>query len=182
MADTEKVSESKTGKRKEGDKKSFIIKIAVLAGAGVLLIVLGNTWMQNRTAKKETAARSVSASEELHTYQKSLEEEIAALCASVSGAGRVTVAVTLSGGFTYEYATDYKTQSGGGSSEVYVTAGSGSSESPIYLSVKPPGIAGIGVVCDGGGDASVRRELISLLSAAYGVGTNKIYVTASSAR
>ena len=78
MADTEKVSESKTGKRKEGDKKSFIIKIAVLAGAGVLLIVLGNTWMQNRTAKKETAARSVSASEELHTYQKSLEEEIAA--------------------------------------------------------------------------------------------------------
>ena len=63
-----------------------------------------------------------------------------------------------------------------------MTAGSGSSESPIYLSVKPPGIAGIGVVCDGGGDASVRRELISLLSAAYGVGTNKIYVTASSAR
>lgn len=175
------VDEKKSEKREPKDKKSFFIKITVLAGAGVLLIVLGNTWMQDRTVQKETASRSVSASEELHAYQKSLEEEIAALCASVSGAGRVTVAVTLSGGFTYEYATDYKTQSGGGSSEVYVTAGSGSGEAPIYLSVKPPGIAGIGVVCDGGGDALVRRELISLLSAAYGVGTNKIYVTASSA-
>ena len=39
-----------------------------------------------------------------------------------------------------------------------------------------PSVSGIGIVCEGGGDASVRSQLLSLLSAAYGIGSNKIYI------
>jgi hypothetical protein len=99
-----------------------------------------------------------------------------AICADVAGVGEVDVVVTLEGGFSYVYATDKKTNVGG-ESLTYVTVGSGDRESLVYLSEKAPAILGIGVVCTGGMDPTVRREVTSLLSAAFGVGSNKIYVT-----
>lgn len=163
--------------QKKHKDTTFLWKVLLCATGGIALIFAGNLFLGKDTAKESTV-KTVSAAEELRAYADTLETEIASLCATVAGAGKTTVAVTLSGGFTYEYATDYQS-SGTNASEKYVTVGSGSSEEPVYLSVRPPGIAGIGVVCEGGGNAEVRRELISLLSAAYGVSTNKIYVTAS---
>ena len=84
--------------------------------------------------------------------------------------------VALEGGFSYVYATNKKTTSGGETLS-YVTVGSGDRESLVYLSEKAPAILGIGVVCAGGMDPTVRREVTALLSAAFGVGSNKIYVT-----
>lgn len=43
-------------------------------------------------------------------------------------------------------------------------------------------ICGIGIVCDGGDDPITREKLISLVSAACGVGANKIYVAGAKAR
>jgi stage III sporulation protein AG len=84
--------------------------------------------------------------------------------------------VTLAGGFEYVYATDRKTAAGGESIS-YVTVGSGSGESLVYITEKPPAIVGVGVVCTGGTDPTVRQEITALLSAALGIGSNKIYVT-----
>jgi hypothetical protein len=98
------------------------------------------------------------------------------ICRQVAGVGEVDVAVTLDGGFSYVYATDKKTTVGG-ESLTYVTVGSGDGETLVYLSEKAPAVVGIGVVCTGGMDPTVRREVTSLLSAAFGVGSNKIYVT-----
>ena len=98
------------------------------------------------------------------------------LCRRVSGVGGVTAIVTLDGGFSYEYATDKKVTVGGESTS-YITVGSGSDKSLVFITERPPTIVGIGVVCEGGNDPTVRREVVSLLSAAFGVGSNKIYVT-----
>ena len=38
-------------------------------------------------------------------------------------------------------------------------------------------VIGIGVVCRGGSDPKIQRELISLISAACGVGSNRIFIT-----
>lgn len=38
-------------------------------------------------------------------------------------------------------------------------------------------ISGIGIVCRGGGDPRIQKELLSLISAACDVGTNKIFIT-----
>lgn len=40
-------------------------------------------------------------------------------------------------------------------------------------------ISGACVVCDGGDDPVIREKLISLVSVACGVGTNKIYIAAA---
>ena len=84
--------------------------------------------------------------------------------------------MTLEGGYEYVYATDKKVTVGGESTS-YITVGSGDDESLVYITERLPAILGIGVVCTGGMDPTVRREVTALLSAAFGVGSNKVYVT-----
>ena len=38
-------------------------------------------------------------------------------------------------------------------------------------------VVGIGIVCRGGSDPKIQRELLSLVSAACGVGSNRIFIT-----
>lgn len=132
-----------------------------------------------RAAKKTDSA--VSDAAEINAYAAALEEKARALCESASGVGRgsVTVTVTLDGGFDAVYAEDSEKKTSGTGESVtgkYATVGGGSSETPIKIGVRTPRIAGIGVVCRGGGDDVTRAELISLLSAAFGIGASKIYI------
>ncbi len=60
----------------------------------------------------------------------------------------------------------------------------GVSEVTVAVSLTDPSaeagagnIAGIGIVCRGGDDPTVREKLISLIGAACGVRSNRIYVT-----
>jgi stage III sporulation protein AG len=157
----------------------------VLAAVGVGLLLLGSQISQGRILGQGSSTKNEQGEQpdELVAYTASLTEEIEALCRCVSGAGEVRVAVSLDGGFAYLYAADSekRTDGSGGeqSSENYVTVGSGASESGVLLSKIPPRIEGIGIVCDGGNRERVRAEIIALLSATYGVGSNRIYVTAA---
>lgn len=152
--------------------KLAIALVGILIGA--LLLFWGNRAKDTADATPDVPAEaSVRSVEE---YRADLETRMETICARVAGVGEVDVVVTLAGGFEYVYATDKKTTASGESTS-YVTVGSGSSETLVYITEKPPAIVGIGVVCAGGMDATVRQEVTALLSAAFGVGSNKIYVT-----
>lgn len=156
--------------------------IVMIAGAlGILLLLVGG--FSGSSGKKEDPVESeapkLNSAEALKEYVEMLERKIAALCESVNGVSHVRVAVTLTSGYEYIYAKDSELHSNGEStsgSYHYLTIGSGSSEAAVYLSEKPPTVGGIGIVCVGGGDARVKKELIDLLSAATGVSSNKIYI------
>lgn len=169
-------SPDRCAKTVQSMKKSGKLAVALVCVAvGALLLLFGNrigkdTDSQVPDVPAEATARTVEE------YRAELESRMEAICARVAGVGEVEVVVTLEGGFSYVYATDKKTTSGG-ETLTYVTVGSGDRETLVYLSEKAPAIVGIGVVCTGGMDPTVRREVTSLLSAAFGVGSNKIYVT-----
>ncbi|MBE6599635.1 MAG: hypothetical protein E7640_00290 [Ruminococcaceae bacterium] len=138
----------------------WLLIAAVLAlGLGLLLFSGGG----------ERSAGGSSELSEIEKYERELEGRIKELCSSVRGVSNVTVAVTLEGGFEYVYATDEKGKP--------VTVGSGSSASAVILRRETPKIAGVGIVCTGGGDENIKNRLISLVSAAYGVGSNRIFIT-----
>ena len=148
------------------------LRLYLLLGCGVLGILLilfgsGEKKVQQVTEEKPYS----TATDELVIYQDYLETRIKKLCESVSGVRNVTVVVTLSGSFESVYATEWPD-----GNEEYVILGSGSSASPIYLSRSAPEIAGIGIVCSGGANDNVRRELISLLSATFHISSNRIYI------
>ena len=168
------------GQKKEGKgaggRRWWLVLCAI---AGVALILLGNgDWF---SAKRQTDATTTDASvDPLAAYTMLIEQKIATLIGSVQGVDRVTVVVTLEGDFTYVYATDTERSERDGVLEEqtqYVTVGSGSNEETVLLTRRYPRVCGIGIVCQGGGDAMVRREILSLLSATYGLPTNQIYIT-----
>ena len=157
-------------------KKSGKLAVALVGIVlGALLLFFGNR------AGKDTADPTPHTPPEVstpsaETYRAELESRVKTLCGRVAGVGEVEVMITLSGGFEYVYATDKKLTVGGESTS-YITVGSGDDESLVYITERLPAILGIGVVCTGGMDPTVRREVTALLSAAFGVGSNKIYVT-----
>ena len=148
------------------------LRLFLLLGCGalgVLLILFGSSGKKAEKTADETPYST--STDELVIYQDYLESRIKKLCESVSGVKNVTVVVTLSGSFESVYATEWPD-----GNEEYVILGSGSSASPIYLSRSAPEIAGIGIVCLGGSNDNVKRELISLLSATFHISSNRIYV------
>ena len=149
----------------EQEKKRIPRAALLIAGAviGILLLILGNT----RMGLQETLAEASSETADMEAYARALEERICTFCEGVEGVGKARVAVSLESGYRRVYAQEDSS---------YVLVGSGSSRGAVHLTDEPPQIGGIAVVCTGGGDPSVRQRLIGLLSAAYGIGSNKIYI------
>lgn len=146
---------------KKNEKPRRLVLAAVGLCLGVALLLFGGL---GGTGETETVA-----TESPEVYRQTLEASLTTLCASVRGAGSVTVLVTLSGGYEYVYATD---RNGG-----CVTVGSGSGERAVVASVRAPEISGVGIVCAGADDPKVAEALCELVSAALGIGRNRIYVT-----
>ena len=155
-------------------KSGKLAVVLVCLAVGALLLLVGNR--VGATPDTATPEPSTDTARAVEEYRAELEDRMEAICSRVAGVGEVEVAVMLEGGFSYVYATDKKTTSAG-ETLTYVTIGSGDRETLVYVSETPPAIVGIGVVCTGGMDPTIRREVTALLSAAFGVGSNKIYVT-----
>ena len=148
--------------------------LLIIGGAflGVFLLLYGGGAFQS-TEENAPAENSYSPTEDtLAQYQAYLEARIRTLCQSVDGVENVSVFVSFSQSFESVYATE-QTEHG----EEYVILGSGASASALLLTQSPPKIDGIGIVCTGGGNAAVRRELTSLLSATFRLPSNRIYIT-----
>ena len=133
---------------------------------GIFLIVLGSSMQQS-----ESGAVSLPYTEDLaalEEYEQRLEKEIASLCNEVAGVGGAEVMVRLSGGTRMLYATDEKGKP--------ATVGSGSNEQALPGTVLSPEIAGVAVVCRGGGSSVVQHTLTALISTALGIPTNRVIV------
>ena len=139
--------------------------LLLLAVGGILLLLLGSSQSGNATrvdSGQEVAARA-------EAYRSVLTEELTTLCSEVAGAGRVRLVLTLAGGEESVYAFD---SSADGRTDYVLSGGEG-----LLLCRKNPTVLGVGVVCEGGGDPSVCRELTALLSATLGIGSNRIYIS-----
>ncbi len=163
------------GKKRAPNARGYAL-IIFFAALGVGLMVLAGAITPEKQQGDGNAQQAIVTYDE-REYEEQLIAKIRALCASVKGAGQTSVAIRLDGTYKAVYAVDE--QSGDAKRSQHVLVGSGSEENALLVGYSPPDILGIGIVCEGGGDMRVRSEIISLLSAAFDLPTNKIYVTAS---
>lgn len=154
--------------KKEGTPHPRIMIVAALIG--ILLLLFGDRIPLGKAAVENVDENTDG--DELILYQSYLENRVKSLCESVSGVSHVTAVVSLSGGFESIYATQID-----GDAEEYVVIGSGSSAEALFLSRAAPEIRGIGIVCRGGSNPSIKQELTSLLGATFHVASNRIYIT-----
>ena len=159
-------------KKKESGKSGFLqmmhkegklVPLIIAAAVGIALLLIGGAFGGERiedTGVDNSQSASADAqldNESLFTsYEAELEEKIRRLCAEVGGVGEVRVSVYINEMFDY--------------------VNTGGADSP-YLTLCAPKISGIGIVCDGGNDPNVKKELTMLISTAFSVGSNKIYIT-----
>lgn len=140
-------------KEKSGNRRQLaIIVLAALIGAALMLIG-GLSQERGDAAAAETP--------DWQAYLAELEQKACLLCGEVAGISEVTVAISLEQGVEYVYADH--------------TDGYGSRQAAL-LTERPPQISGIGVVCRGADDPAAVERLVSLLSAAFGVGSHRIYI------
>jgi stage III sporulation protein AG len=151
-------------------QKSTLIIVVLLILGLILLILPSGTNSEKTKIDDETR---------LTEYAEKIENKIEKMCEKVKGVSSVNITVYFDSGFetVYAYNEESKSSSSGINSEKkYVTVGSGNDESMVTIVEKMPSICGIAIVCKGGGNPSVANELINLVSSAFGVAKNKIYV------
>lgn len=127
---------------------------------GIFLLLYGG-----RADDKTVNVSGQNYFEEAEAYRVSLEVRLEELCASVSGVSSPDVFVTLDSGEVSEYAAN-------GSGQYVVSGGDG-----LLVSRKMPRICGVAVVCFGGEQVSVKKELTELISAALNIGSNRIHIS-----
>ncbi len=112
-------------------------------------------------------------------YREMVEAQTTELIRSLTGLKGVAVQITLESGYEYTFASDkYVTENTAGTTTTRDTkteifaSGDGSA---VITKQKPPAVAGVAVVCKGA-DAEQRLKIISLLTALYDIGSNRISV------
>ena len=162
---------------KRNNKSQKIIFLLLGGMLGVILLIFGNL-ADNSKQEVEQAVESGVEVTDADAYAAMLEERVERICSQVSGVGSVEVFVSLKGGYRTVYAVDSQSSSSGYKSEI-VMSGSGSNKRAVVTAYQNPEIAGVGIVCSGASNESVRNQIISLVSASLDIGSNKIFVAAS---
>lgn len=174
-------------------------RVVVAAGIlGVLLIALSSSLKSCGTQSGASSASSASSGKALTAgeCEKALEDSLTGILARISGAGNVSVLVTLEQTSKQVYATQDKT-SGQQTSESE-ESGTGKQESnesneTTYVLVKDadgteralpvtqiqPVVKGVVVVCDGGGDPTVQKNVTDAVTTALNISSARVCVIQS---
>lgn len=151
-------------------KYKYVLLVAAL---GALLLL----WpMEKKPADSVPAAVSSTAGADLEETEKAMEE----ILSKISGVGRVDVMLTLHSGGERVLAQDSSLRYSGPvqSPDSYerssqpVTDGNG----VVVTQERYPQYRGALVVCEGGGNDTVRLQVIAAVSALTGLGSDRIAV------
>lgn len=144
--------------------------LIVLAGI-ILLLPAGKSGQTPQKADTQTSQETF----DLPAMERRLETALS----KISGAGKVTVVLTLKDSGRQVYAQDVRTdQNEQSRTTVVVSRGSGV-EQPVGVQKFSPAFQGALVVCPGGGDSKVRLQLTQAISALTGLSTEKISICQS---
>lgn len=162
----------------------FKLGIVVLCGILLLFISYGGLSFGNdgNSPKAEESAGAVQENKEskdLQDYRERTKEELVALLEGVEGVGRVDVMLTVRASNEKVTLKDSTNKEGGSQEETVLIEDSERNSSPYVIQEKEPELEGVVIVCDGGDDAGVKREITDAVSALFQIESHKIKVMKS---
>ena len=134
---------------------------------GVLLLVFGS-YSSNEV--KASEQQNNYSNEELESYTSTLERKVGEHISKIKGINQVSVILTIEGTNEKVYATN------GGSKDYVITKDSGGNENALILTEINASVRGIAVVCDYGGNETLKQQIIEMLASLFNIGTNRISV------
>ena len=146
------------------ERKSFGIIIILLA-AGLIFVIVST----GRSAKKSDSALVASDNTfDFYEYETQLEKRLEEKIDKISGVDGCDVILLVETSYRY----DYLCETGGKT----ITGKIDGIESVLTESENAPVIRGVAVICKGGDDPVVQRNIMDMLSALLGLPSNKIWV------
>ena len=157
--------------------KSIIIICAAVIG--VLMIAASSVFQKNIESSTEEKFDEKA-------YIENLENRISDMVSNIQGAGSSRVMINIVSTTEYVYVKEnkksYDSSSDTSKSEiedsVLTMTDSNGNEYALVTKEIMPEISGVTVICDGGGDASVKAAVISAVSTVLNIGANKVCVIA----
>ena len=156
--------------------------LAILGVPGILLLGLSELLPNPRSNKSAKEPKSQTETKETD-FCSQTEQKLSALITQMEGAGRVQVMLTMESSDEKIYASDEKNNvKNDGDTEQksfdskYVLVDSDTGDTGILLKTNAPKVKGVIIVCDGGGNPSVVNQITNAVSAALGIGANRISV------
>ncbi len=146
-----------------GNKRMLI---ALIGAVGVVFIAISYL-PQGKDEKKELV--------ESNEYIAETEQRLTEMIASVEGAGKVKVMLTLSSDSAKVYKESSKTDNQKSEETVVIISGAGGNEALVEKTLTPE-VKGVVVVCEGGDKGKVKADIITMVSALLGIGPNRVCV------
>lgn len=178
--------------------RSTLIKLGLLAGLGVLLLVMGHLVKPSPAEKapaeggREAHPAGTAVPVTGSSYQADLEAQLAATLAQIKGAGEVVVQVSLEGGSSISYATNSqqevrtseekdptgitRTSQETRNEAQVVMAREGGSERPVVAGETLPAVRGVLVVASGARDPTTKERLAQAVQVLLGLPAHKVMV------
>lgn len=178
----------------EACKKTGYGKIALLVVAAVMLLLLslptGTKKGETKEAKKTKQMESSTEESAADSYVSNLEQRLQQLLKKVQGVGEVEVMITLktegeeiinkderiSERSVGEAANESGETSKDYEEETVVLEDSEGNQSPYIVKELKPEIAGVVVICEGGDNPVIIKEITEATEVLFSVSTHKIKV------
>lgn len=145
--------------------------VALILCAGLLLMLLPTGTRGKETAPSSEPAANATSEFDLEELEGKLERALS----EINGVGETTVVLTLRSGAEEVLAQDTSQGNALEQETVVVSTGSGTEEAVSVKTIYPE-FQGALVVCEGGGSASVKLEVLKAVSAMTGLSSDQISI------
>ena len=161
-------------------EKAGTLKLLAVVICGVLLLFFSYSENADEKAAAPASSSDVTDAETkgtLEEYKAEREEELKQLLQRVDGVGHADVMITLKASNEKVTLKD-NTQKGESNEEKTVLVENSSRDSSPYI-IQEPEIEGIVIVCEGGYDSVIKREITDAVSALFSIESHKIKIMKS---
>lgn len=153
------------------DKKTFFIMLIGLSG---ILLILFSELISSEEAENTD---SISAAD----YSSvALKDELEQTIGKIKGVGRTKVMITYDGTPESVYASDSSEHTRGDELKrdgKHIIIDKGNTEDGLLLKEIYPRVTGVAVVCEGGGNPTVKNEITLMLKALFNISSNSISIS-----
>lgn len=192
MADEKKTMQKLLTKLTEQKKYR---KILIFAGLGLMAVIFLSGFLEQKPAE-ETEPETIMTDRTIEDYAADLEADLAEMIRHIHGAGEVQVMVTIEKGVENIYATerksskqitndksadfDTKNQEQDNTETTYILLkdADGGQQAVAVTQIQPV-VKGVVVVCDGGSNVQVEREIINAVTTALDISSAKVCVVSA---
>lgn len=156
------------------------LRLGILILCGVFLMAL--SWEGKEkdtvvTSATEEVPETTDSSPDM--YKKEREEELRRLLQKVEGVGAVEVMITLKASNEKVTLKDNTSKGENNEEKTVLVENQDRNSSPYIIQEKEPEIEGIVIVCEGGYDSVIKREITEAVGALFSIESHKIKVMKS---